>query len=100
MLKLGPMFFSLLLEVPGLKGSINLRLAQERAYARLLVNCSPVLAEYPSILDMPIPWNGHQEQQQQRKSENTQSLEDKLYMYRREKSQRSNLSPLKLFRVL
>jgi hypothetical protein len=35
----------------------------KRAYERLLVKV--VAAKNPSALEMPVPWNDHQEQQQQ-----------------------------------
>ena len=47
-------------------------------YERLLVKCSPVAAEDPSILERPVPWDGHQEQQQQQWGGASLSLEDEL----------------------
>jgi hypothetical protein len=39
----------------------------KRAYERLLVkpSCITLVAEDPSILEMPVPWDDHEIQQQQ-----------------------------------
>ena len=54
-------------EGSGLKGSSKEDEAwhHEEAYERLLVTVQPSCSRDPSILEMPVPWDDHQEQQQQ-----------------------------------
>jgi len=78
-------------EGPGLKGSCkeveacHMKRAQERKW-----KCSLVAAEDPSVWEMPVPWDDHQEQQQ-RWNGASQILKDKLCY--RGMSCRSNSSP-------
>ena len=91
---IGESVASVAFESPGLKGScreVEALAPWKEPMRGYLWKCSTAAAEDSSVLEMPVPWDDHQEQQQQW-STGSESVEDKLIYYKQQ-SWKSESSP-------